>query len=172
MNYLIQEVMVGQIVVKFEDGSRAIIGVQTTNTAEEIDHLVSFYDPDFLPEPETEVNPHVFVGEERQSQRLLEEEEALEETVEVDSTQPAIAPLDDTMVMYYSQHFASLGDNRIRDRFHGMVDSHYSSPTPEAILAYLDKVEESKRYGSETPAEAQAAGEDIFAQALEELGNV
>ena len=51
MRYTIKEVMPTQILVEFEDKSKAIVYVGPEASPEDIDDAVSYYDPDFLPDP-------------------------------------------------------------------------------------------------------------------------
>lgn len=94
MRYTIKEVMPTQILVEFEDKSKAIVYVGPEASPEDIDDAVSYYDPDFLPDPETLINKNISVGEERESTRkknskepgiVAREEYACEEEIDPDS---------------------------------------------------------------------------------------
>ena len=53
--------------VQFADLTEALVGIASTASVAEIDHYVSEYDPDFLPDPASMMNPHISVGETRTS---------------------------------------------------------------------------------------------------------
>ena len=72
-----------QIAVKFEDGSKAVLYVSPEASPEDIDDAVSYYDPDFRPDPETLINKNISVGEERVSTRK-EEQKLVEELPDVE----------------------------------------------------------------------------------------
>ena len=82
MKYTIKQIMPTQIAVKFEDGSKAVLYISPEATPEEIDDAVSYYDPDFRPDPETLINKNISVGEERVS--IRKEEQKLKEPPDVE----------------------------------------------------------------------------------------
>lgn len=83
MKYTIKDIMPTQIAVKFEDGSKAVLYVSPEASPEDIDDAVSYYDPDFRPDPETLINKNISVGEERVSTRK-EEQKLVEEPPDVE----------------------------------------------------------------------------------------
>lgn len=83
MKYTIKDIMPTQIAVKFEDGSKAVLYVSPEASPEDIDDAVSYYDPDFRPDPETLINKNISVGEERVSTRK-EEQKLVEELPDVE----------------------------------------------------------------------------------------
>jgi len=72
MKYVIEEILVNQLRVKFEDESLAIVPIREDMSLDEIDDAVSKYDPDNLPKI---VNPNISVGEARTS-KILEVEDS------------------------------------------------------------------------------------------------
>ena len=84
MKYTIKQIMPTQIAVTFEDGSRAVLYISPEATPEDIDDAVSYYDPDFRPDPETLINKNISVGEERVSTRKKEQKLAVEEPPDVE----------------------------------------------------------------------------------------
>ena len=183
MDYIIQQVMVGQILVRFDDGSRAMVPIQPTDTPEEIDHAVSFYDPDFAEDNQEEVNPFVSIGERRFSNRLDDEngEEVSdpnlpkEEDVENDPVKDAVRliPLDDAMMLYYAQKYSAQGDDRISNALDNLMDTYYVDIEPETILGFIErKTTEVTNMQEQMALDLQAigSGEDIFELALQELG--
>lgn len=182
MDYIIQDVMVGQILVRFEDGSRAIVPIKTTDTPDEIDHAVSFYDPDFLEVNQEEMNQSVSVGEKRFSIRLSDEsgEEVPEpnlppaEESQSDPVRDALAliPLDDAMMLYFAQKYSAQGDNRVSDALDGLMDNYYQDITPESVLEFIERKNiEVTNMKEQTVLDAEkiSSDADIFAEALAEL---
>ena len=183
MDYIIQQVMVGQILVRFEDGSRAMIPIQPTDTPEQIDHAVSFYDPDFAEENQEEINQFVSVGERRFSNRLDDEngEEVpdpnlpTEEEVENDPVKDAVKliPLDDAMMLYFAQKYSEQGDDRVSNALDNLMATYYVDIDPETILGFIErKTTEVTNMQEQMALDLQAleSEEDIFDLALQELG--
>ena len=69
MKYKIKEIMPSQILVEFEDESKAMVYINPEASPEDIDDAVSYFDPEYFPDPETLINKNVVVGEERVSTR-------------------------------------------------------------------------------------------------------
>jgi len=69
MKYIIKEVLPGQIRVEFEDNSWAMVPIGENFSLEDVDDAVSYYDPEFIPDPQTLINSNVSVDLERQSTR-------------------------------------------------------------------------------------------------------
>lgn len=183
MDYIIKEVMVGQIVVQFADGSRAVVGVTTTNTAVEIDHLVSFFDPDYLPAPETAINDKVAVGERRTSFRQEETEESSSVSeddvpdVIVEGETPSPAPVAPYALgaTYLAMKMAEAGDTSAIEAIERNLAARY--PDGEGgingnwIVDFMDN-DTNTILAALAQEEADAAeAEEIFAQAMEELEN-
>ena len=179
MDYIIQEVMVGQIVVEFVDGTRAVVGISTTDTPEQIDHLVSFYDPEFIPPAETTINTFVSVGEERcacpmdmETPELdVVEPEVDESTEPVVSTFTIESPINDSMLFYYAQKFAAAGDTRGSEKLDELMDLYHGELSMETLLFLLDQKTQAVTANQEAVAQAAVEGDDIFNLALEELEN-
>jgi len=95
MKYTIKEVMPSQIKVEFENKSKAIVYVSPDASPEDVDDAVSYFDPDYFPDPETLINKNVFVGEERISTR---KENTPSEIVEYDKHPEEIPDVDLTPI--------------------------------------------------------------------------
>lgn len=67
MYYTIETIQVGQIRVRFEDGSWALVPIKSDWPVEAIDHAVAAYDPENLP---TGLNPNIEVGNVRVAKRI------------------------------------------------------------------------------------------------------
>ena len=175
MDYIIQEVMVGQIVVKFTDGTRAVVGISTTDTPERIDHLVSFFDPEFIPPAETTVNPFISVGEERcacpMDMEPTEPETEVEEELAPAAPVQISSPIGESMLFYYAQKFAAAGDTRASERLDEVMSLYYGELPIDILLSMLDQKAESIAASRASASEEAAEAEDIFNQALEELEN-
>lgn len=61
--------MPSQILVEFEDESKAMVYINPEASPEDIDDAVSYFDPEYFPDPETLINKNIVVGEERISTR-------------------------------------------------------------------------------------------------------
>ena len=174
MEYTITAVQPGQITVEFADKSRAIVSVLKDHTAEEIDHLVSFYDPDFMPDPEVVTNKNVSCGEKRCSCQLddgvtiveqVEEETPEEPQKEVDPLPPQPTPLLDTAYLAFGAfYYASKGDTSILDELVAACERFYGSLDKEDFLSGITMLEEQN-------AAIGFSAEDVFNQAMEELEN-
>ena len=178
MKYTIQEVMVGQIAVLFEDGSRAVVPVDATNTPTEIDHLVSYYDPDFMPKmAPLEVNQLISEGESRFSTRIVEESNlelpqlSPEEAAAVEFSEITVEDLmfalsvqargDSSLMEIISERYQySLGSGEMEQ---GIIDG-YATRFRSINENYLTVARDHEA--------AKEGAEDIFNQALEELENV
>lgn len=138
MKYEIKEVLPAQLKVEFEDGSWALVPIRPEATLEEIDHAVSQYDPDFLPDPQTLINPNVSVGEQRESKTL--------ETISPENLVPveyndlqtvvsAISPINLTL----SNYFEAQGDTRIKEALESKV-VEYLEKTNLTVEKVLDDI--------------------------------
>jgi len=94
MKYTIKKVLPAQIEIEFEDGGKAIVPIGPDYSLEDIDDSVSYYDSDFLPDPETLINKNITAGDQRESTRkknsrgpgfVSREEYACEEEIDPDS---------------------------------------------------------------------------------------
>jgi len=183
MDYIIQEVMPGQIVVQYADDSRAIVGVSSINTPEEIDDLVSYYDPDFMPDPITETNPNVSIGEQRTSKRLPEEvfETFTIETPESENTLGTQYPETDIFnlnnVTFAAIHFLNKGDSSVMDALADIYDYVYDGVGSAPLVDYIAEVKANfiaKQNGELEPLDLSTSSEgsdEIFKLAMEELEN-
>ena len=185
MNYVIQEVMPGQIVVQFEDGSRAVVGVETTTTAEEIDYLVSQYDPDFLQPPSEIINEFIKVGESRTSSTTVplievpEPEVFVEPPFEADEEsvpEPVQSVSPYTMgITYMALKMAENGDRsgvealerNLAARFPGVDGKLYYG----WVANYLDQDTEQFLEQNRKAKADQEEADSIFEQAMMELEN-
>ena len=170
MNYIIEKVMVGQIVVQFADESRAVVAISTTHTPEEIDHLVSFYDPDFKPAPQTAVNEMISVGEERSSVKMEEipepESEAGDESTVLSNL------LDNGYTLAGALYFQSQGDSSVIEA----LNDYYATlinlnGEPTGLSSALVQNISDQKQVLVNASNASAEGEEIFNQALEELSD-
>lgn len=166
MQYTIQQIVPSQIVVQFEDGTRTVVAISSEATPEEIDNFVSFYDPDFFPDPATLINPNVSVGEVRMSNRITPENRTPPESEpEVSPLLNLINPLEDPYLVFGAQQLAAAGNTAVLDRILQFV-----GPFSEAELqSRLDLIEENREEAAVLNAEAQEEAEDIFDQAMKEL---
>jgi len=167
MQYTIQQIVPSQIVVQFEDGSRSVVAISSAATPEEIDHMVSFHDPEFYPAPETLANPHISVGESRHSQRIIEESvEPEEEVVSADPILQIINPLEDPYLVFGAQQLAREGNTEVLDRMLELI----TPPDSETLMQRLAVIEENRAQAVLEDEQAQEEAEDIFNLATEELG--
>lgn len=133
MKYTIDEILVNQIKVTYEDDSWALIPVHENMTADEIDDAVSKYDPDNLPKI---VNQNISVGEERET-KILEAEKLVNfENIQTfnENNLPMIQQQQEDYLNFFSfdletkknkltpmeyyiiaQYFAENGDTRLKD---------------------------------------------------------
>jgi hypothetical protein len=115
MKYTIKEILPAQILVEFEDESRALVPISPEATPEEIDHAVAHYDPDFLPNSEELINLNISIDEKRESKKL----ESINSTEEF--TQLTFNELEhilnslNPINLFLSNYYAEQGDTRIKD---------------------------------------------------------
>ena len=181
MEYTITEVLPGQIVVEFADGSLAAVAIDPTFTVDDIDDAVSYYDPEFAPDPVTLINSNVEVGQVRAS--IRKEPEVAEAPPEPE-TEPEpesllglkfpteFSPGDILRAQYFARH----GDNRMLDALLSAIEetSEIHPSHEEAIqsfLFYIDGVRQAIVTQNESEKAGLEESEDIFNQALEELEN-
>lgn len=173
MDYIIREVMVGQILVEFSSGDQAVIGISPTDTPEDIDHLVSFFDPEFLPEPETQINTNVRVGEERSSSRRPPAPQTPPGPPERPNLPPlGYTPLSDPLLFYMASHYASQGDNTLMDKLHESVVAHYGDTDVQSIIDAIDETNDvlnDAQLNLEISNDNEGT-EEIYRQAMMELG--
>ncbi len=153
MKYEIKEVLPAQLKVEFEDGSWALVPIHPEATLEEIDHAVSQYDPDFLPDPQTLINPNVSVGEQRESKTLEtipSENFVPVEYNDLQTVVSAINPINLTL----SNYFESQGYTRIKEALETKV-VEYLEKTNLTVEKVLEDINLNP--------------EDIMAQAEAEL---
>jgi hypothetical protein len=135
MKYIIKEVLPAQILVEFEDESRALVPISPEATPEEIDHAVAQYDPDFLPIPENLINQNISVGEERESKKLdtvntqfavgnntTTDTNTIEEFIptqfnSIEYLLNSINPINLALANYYAEQ----GDTRIKEALYSKV---------------------------------------------------
>ena len=156
MDYTIQQILPSQIVVQFEDGNRTVVAISSTATPEEVDHFVSFHDPDFYPDPETLVNYNITVGETRTSSRINEENPP--SNVEEIPSPRTISPLEDAYLIFGAQYLAAQGDSSVLDQILEDLGEFSSSD----LISRLNKIRENNE-------EVEAAAEEILQIALDEL---
>ena len=167
MQYTIQQIVPSQIVVQFEDGTRTVVAISSEATPEEIDNFVSFYDPDFFPDPATLINPNVSVGEVRMSARLTPENRTPPEGEPelIDPILNIINPLEDPYLVFGAEQLAREGNPDVLNRMLTLI-----TPFTEADLnARLDIIEQNRAEAVLEEAQAQEEAEDIFDQAMKEL---
>lgn len=157
MKYEIKEVLPAQLKVEFEDGSWALVPISPEATLEEIDHAVSQYDPDFLPDPQTLINPNVSVGEQRES-KTLETTQEISQTenfipVEYNDLQTVVSAIN-PINLTLSNYFESQGDTRIKEALETKV-VEYLEKTNLTVEKVLEDINLNP--------------EDIMAQAEAEL---
>jgi hypothetical protein len=127
MKYKILEIMPAQIRVEYEDGSWAIVPIRPDATVEDIDDAVSNYDRDFLPNPETLINPNISVGDERTSSKKVEivTENLSSQFVPSESIQ--LPPFSaDTLAI--ANYYSEKGDNRLKDALTSNIEKKISQP--------------------------------------------
>ncbi len=174
MEYTVTNVQPGQITVEFADKSRAIVSVFKEHTADEIDHLVSFYDPDFMPDPETVTNTNVSCGEKRCScksdhkvttMEIVVDEISDEPQKEVDPLPPNPTPLLDSAYLAFGAfYYASKGDSSVLDELVSACERFYGSIDKEDFLNGITMLEEQN-------AAIGLSADEVFNQAIEELEN-
>ena len=120
MDYTILEVLPGQILVEFEDSTQALVGIGSTHSLAEVDHYVSLYDPDYLPDPATLINPLVSVGDTRTSLPIPEDPPVILEPY------PDFSPSH----IFVADLVARNGDTTLRD----MLDTHVQAVYPTEDL--------------------------------------
>lgn len=160
MNYVINEILPGKIKVTFENDSWAIVPISPESTPEEIDIIVSKYDPDFLPIPEDLINKNITIGEER----LSKPEDTTKKTEQIqtkttENYKPlntikfgVASPYDVILFAFYYSEF--LNDNRLKDEIIRKIES---------IISYGNFSIEDLIY------KFNFDGEDIFMLAEQEL---
>lgn len=135
MKYIIKEVLPAQILVEFEDESRALVPISPEATPEEIDHAVAQYDPDFLPIPENLINQNISVGEERESKKLytVNTQFAVRNNITTDTnTIEEFIPTQFNSIEYLvnsinpinlalANYYAEQGDTRIKEALYSKV---------------------------------------------------
>lgn len=172
MKYVIDEMQPYGIIVTFEDGSRASVGVHTEATAEEIDHLVSFYDPDYAPDPETQINPNVTAGEERTSVRMVEEEQASrgQEDETVDFTPlPVTDAFSIQHITFAALRYEREGDSSVMEALEDFFTTAYDGISAPILVDLIGQIKANKEIELVLEQQAQAEAEALFATALEEL---
>jgi len=180
MEYTISEVMPGQVVVEFADGSLAAVAVDPTFTTDDIDDAVSYYDPEFQPDPATLINHQVHAGEVRHSVRKAPEPfvaPAEEEVPDVPTGDEAVdypskLTLED---LARAQYYASQGDTRLLDAVYSYMEQvDEISPAGEHVEAFVNYIQNvtTTALDKKAASVAEAAeAEDIFDLAVEELEN-
>jgi len=179
MEYTITEVLPGQIVVEFADGSLAAVAIDPTFTVDDIDDAVSYYDPEFAPDPATLINNNVEVGQVRASIRKEPEgvEAPPETETEPESLLDVVYPTEfSTGDILRAQYFASHGDNRMLDALYSAIEetSEIDLSNEEAVqtyLSYFEGIRQSIITQKENQNAAIEESDDIFNLALEELAN-
>jgi hypothetical protein len=127
MKYTILDIMPGQIRVKYEDDSWAIVPIPPNASLEDIDDAVSQYDPDFLLKPESAINPSIYIGEERSSSKKVEivTENSSSEFIPSENIQLRSFSADTLAIAnYYSER----GDNRLKDALTSNIEKKISQP--------------------------------------------
>lgn len=127
MKYKILEIMPAQIRVEYEDGSWAIVPIRPDATVEDIDNAVSNYDKDFLPNPETLINPNISVGDERTSSKKVEivTENSLSEFVPSENISSSTFSAD---ILAIANYYSERGDNRLKDALTSNIEKKISQP--------------------------------------------
>jgi hypothetical protein len=158
MKYTIQEILPGQIRVEFEDNSWAIVPIPANSSLEEIDNVVSQYDPDFIPSIAELINPNIFVGLERTSVRPQPPTLTPEVSEPKGYYQSIIEDFTNMSLQDYllGEYFAGLGDTRIK----------------EILSEKIEKFVELKNLSIENMIlSLTTSDDDILRQAEEELNN-
>ena len=157
MKYTIQEIFPGQIRVEFEDNSWAIVPIPANSSLEEIDNVVSQYDPDFIPSIAELINPNISVGLERTSVQKVETSPT--------STLPILNP-NQSIIEDFSK--ISLQDYLIAEYFVGLGDNRLK----EVLTERIKKIVELPDFSVEDViSNLTTSDDDILRQAEEELNN-
>ena len=173
MDYTIRRITFGQIVVKFTDGTKAVVAIGTDSSPEEIDHLVSFYDPDLYERiPQSDVlNPNITEGEVRTSARF----EEVPEDNPIVPEEPGV-PLYSQLLNNATPVIGALryylqGDSAPLEALVGIHSTYLPSITSANLVEYFEEGNQSLLdEQAQSVIEAQEA-EDIFNQAIGELEN-
>lgn len=138
MKYEIKEVLPAQIKVEYEDGSWALVPIRPEATLEEIDHAVSQYDPDFLPDPQTLINSNISAGDQRESKKIetAQTEFVPTEYNDLQSVVTAINPIN----LSLSNYFEEQGDSRIKEAIESKVVEYLEKTnlTVEKVLENIN----------------------------------
>lgn len=128
MKYTIIEMSPTRIKVEFENNSWAYVPVLPSYSAEDIDHQVSNYDPDFIPNPQIVVNSNVSVGEERTSVR--------KQSFKINYTST-----DNELIILLANYFSERGDNRLKELVDQKLEDYIESQelTADKILNNLSQ---------------------------------
>ena len=165
MIYTITAVLPAQITVIYADGSVANVPIDPDFTLDEIDDAVSQYDPDFLPDPATLINPLVSVGQTGESDPL---------PVGVGST-PAVEgftdqdPLSGT-ITYLADYFTRVqGDTSVRDALDQYVFNIVGLGSTVSPVGFVSHIQETEADLIAAGVQSLATAAEIFNLALEEL---
>ena len=141
MKYTIREVLPAQIIVDYEDNSWAIVPIPPDATHDQIDDAVSKYDPEFLPKPETLINPNISVGEQRESKKIENNNLNIVGTGTTNIPRiedPQFTPAVKLPVLTFGEahaidavaignYFSEKGDNRIKEAIAKNIEDFISS---------------------------------------------
>ena len=153
MKYRIIELLPAQILVEFENETRALVTISPEATPEEIDHAVAQYDPDFLPNPENLINQNISVDEERESKKIdittdtiiNSDVNATEEFSSLQSSNithllNSLNPINLILGNYYAEQ----GDTRIKEALYSKILDYANSNniTAETVLESINFIPE------------------------------
>ena len=165
MLYTVTQVLPGQIAVQFTDGTQAIVSIGSDFSQQQIDDAVSYFDPDFLPDPATLINPLVSVGQTSMSDRI-----AVGVGSTVIFTLPALefGGLLSGELVFAAEYFVRNGITSVRDAldnyFVTILGDNGNPPDYTGFTSYVN----------DKTAEALSAQgvemEEIFTIAMDELG--
>ena len=165
MIYTITAVLPAQITVIYSDGSVANVPIDADFTQAEIDDAVSQYDPEFLPDPATLINPLVSVGQTSASDPLPV---GVGSTAEVEGFIDQ-DPLSGT-ITYLADYFTRVqGNTTVRDALDAYVFNVVGLGTTLSPVGFVSHIEQKQTEQLAAGVQSLAFADEIFNLALDEL---
>lgn len=174
MKYTIRELLPAQIKVEFENSSWAIVPISPQATAEEIDHIVSQYDPDFLPKPEDLINPNIKVGDERiskQNDASAANVNPVAQNTQISIPEPIQSINTQFGIAEIAEYFTSKGDNRLKDALYRKIESYvtHENFSIDVLISNYKSIPVHYPIAPDIDPNLDSSWEDVVQQAEEEL---
>ena len=171
MKYTIKDIQPNQIVVKFENNTVFVVGIDSTSTPEEIDLLVGEYDAEYFPEPDLMLNENISVGEVRSTTIPLSLTPKYDEDFE--NEEPLAFEEDgaykNQFILFSALYHSMKGDTRVMDKIVDSFLEEYGEIDPQELIDAVDDISRKRRSKKVRTVEAGLDPDDIFETALQEL---